>query len=380
MSAQQGPNTLPPSGGDIGEQAAEWYLRLSAKETDADDGYVDALARNAAFREWYLQSPEHLEAFLEICEVNHQSQNLSPGHHLDVEALLASRIARIIPLRNREEVALAAAPTLDRGRPRRLRAAWAAAAAVVAVVVGVLIPALRLPTHELVTGVGEQRTAKLDDGSMVVMNTNTRIAIEYSKAERSIRLLQGEALFVVEHDPQRPFIVYSHNARVRAVGTEFNVRDRKESVDVAVVEGVVQVTVSDSVADGSASQIPLPALSAPNTKAVTRVSAGEVAHVTTGSVVAAHVPTVTDSISWRERRLVFHNATLGEVAAELNRYNRIQIKVDEAVAERPLFKEAVMDVDRPQALILYANKDEGLTVEPDGENWVIRGKAAATTE
>jgi len=79
-------------------------------------------------------------------------------------------------------------------------------------------------------------------------------------------------------------------------------------------------------------------------------------------------------VSWRQRRLVFKNATLGEVASEFNRYNRVQIKVEGNVANTPMFKAAVFDADRPQALILYASNDESLSVEADGENWVIRGR------
>jgi transposase len=55
-------------------------------------------------------------------------------------------------------------------------------------------------------------------------------------------LLRGEALFVVEHNPGRPFIVSANRTKIRAVGTQFNVRRRLDDTDVTVLEGVVQVT------------------------------------------------------------------------------------------------------------------------------------------
>jgi len=366
MSPQHPYNGLVPAQSQLSEEAAEWFLCMLSPEADADDRYGNTVARNAAFREWYSRSPEHLRAFLDMCEVDHLLLKIDAEHHAEIDAIVAARKADVIPL------------YISRLARRRgkMRKAWIATAAASLVAVGLLAPTLHLDSHDFATGVGEQRTAKLDDGSIVYLNTNSQIEVHYTKGERDIRLLKGEALFVVEHDPTRPFIVTAENARVRAVGTQFNVRDRTSSVDVSVVEGVVQVTTSDAeaAAAGNGATSAPPAGKSNVAATPTRVSAGEVAHITSGHVVAAANPAVADTVSWRQRRLVFKNATLGEVATEFNRYNRIQIKVEGNVAQTPMFKAAVFDADRPQALILYASKDEALSVEADGENWVIRAR------
>ena len=358
---------IPPEQ-QLSEEAAEWFLRMLSAEPDPEDRYASTVARNAAFREWYSRSPEHLRAFFDICEVDYLSLNLNAEQHAELDAMAATRKADVIPLY--------VAPPLP--RRNRLRAFWGATAAAAALgTIAILVPTLHSRSHDFATGVGEQRTAKLDDGSIVYLNTDTQIEVSYSKGERDIRLLKGEALFVVEHDPRRPFIVTAKNARVRAVGTQFNVRDRASSVDVSVVEGVVQVTTNDTVDNApreAGTVVPATPRSGDIAATPTRVSAGEVAHVTSGRVVAAASPAVADTVSWRQRRLVFKNATLGEVASEFNRYNRVQIRVEGDVANTPMFKAAVFDADRPQALILYASKDESLSVEADGENWVIRGR------
>ncbi len=367
MSPQHPHNGLVPSQSQLSEEAAEWYLRMLSPEAEADDLYGNTVARNAAFREWYSRSPEHLRAFLDMCEVDHLLLKIDAQHHADIDAMVATRKADVIPLY---------ISPLAQHRGKMRRKAWIAAAAASLAAVGLLVPTLHLDSHDFATGVGEQRTAKLDDGSIVYLNTNSEIAVHYTKGERDIRLLRGEALFVVEHDPKRPFIVTAENARVRAVGTQFNVRDRTSSVDVSVVEGVVQVTTSDAEATPAGQGVTSVPPAGKNSVTITptRVSAGEVAHITSGHVVAAANPAVADTVSWRQRRLVFKNATLGEVATEFNRYNRIQIKVEGDVAQTPMFKAAVFDADRPQALILYAAKDEALSVEADGENWVIRAR------
>ena len=71
------------------------------------------------------------------------------------------------------------------------------------------------------------------------------------------------ALFVVEHDTARPFIVSAGTAKIRAVGTQFNVYRRSTGTDVAVVEGVVQVTADGTSPAGVAGPAPPPAVSLP---------------------------------------------------------------------------------------------------------------------
>src|SRR3546814_5131662 len=55
------------------------------------------------------------------------------------------------------------------------------------------------------TGIGEQRTFELADGSKVTLNTATEIRVDYRARERIVRLVRGQALFDVAHAPDRPF-------------------------------------------------------------------------------------------------------------------------------------------------------------------------------
>jgi transmembrane sensor len=64
----------------------------------------------------------------------------------------------------------------------------------------VVQPVRGAPT-EYVTGVGERRTIKLADGTTVTLNTRTRLAIAFTDGRRLVRLLRGQALFEVFHDP-----------------------------------------------------------------------------------------------------------------------------------------------------------------------------------
>ena len=84
------------------------------------------------------------------------------------------------------------------------------------------------------------------DGSIVTLNTNSRVAVRYTKALRRIALSQGEALFDVAKNRRRPFIVEAHDTQVRAVGTSFTVKLLPQQiVQVLVREGVIEIKRPD---------------------------------------------------------------------------------------------------------------------------------------
>ncbi len=73
------------------------------------------------------------------------------------------------------------------------------------------------------TGIGEQRSIVLADGSTVDLNSRSKIRIRFSSERRGVELIEGQALFKVAKDHARPFVVDSDGTRVRAVGTQFDV-------------------------------------------------------------------------------------------------------------------------------------------------------------
>src|SRR5690348_8670180 len=120
MDQLQRNQTPDPPDRQLSEEAAEWFLRMSASEADGDDIYSSAIERNAAFYDWYTRSPQHLKAFLDLCEVDLRSLSLDPQHRIDIEAVLARPTSDVIPLPG-------AAPTQRQRRVRLLPVSIAAA-------------------------------------------------------------------------------------------------------------------------------------------------------------------------------------------------------------------------------------------------------------
>ncbi len=203
----------------VSEEAALWLHRLERE---------DSAATRADFSCWVKQGARNLEEFLLAQAV---WRELDHAAKLPREALKAALSAKNAIRLNpgletaredlfEREAGEAAAPDATRphlrGQPSRL---WAVAAAVAVAMVCVLWLVFRPLGHgpSYVTGIGEQQALKLEDGSVIHLNTLTRVEVQYSAHDRVVRLLNGEALFLVTRDPNRPFIVVTDSARILAV-------------------------------------------------------------------------------------------------------------------------------------------------------------------
>jgi len=102
---------------------------------------------------------------------------------------------------------------------------------------------------EYQTAFGKTEQIELLDGSRITLNANShlRFAENFADQEQRKVWLDGEAFFEVEHLNKQPFIVHTDKGEVRVLGTSFNVAQRKESFEVALIEGKVQVHLPNEV-------------------------------------------------------------------------------------------------------------------------------------
>jgi transmembrane sensor len=155
------------------------------------------------------------------------------------------------------------------------------------------------------TGIGAQKRVLLADGSQVVLNTDTRLRVQYTADRRLLVLDKGEAVFSVQHNPSRPFDVSAGKTVTRAVGTVFDIDFLPDKTTVSVLKGRVHVSAA-SVRKGR-SQVELSA-----GQAVAYRAEGGI-----GPIAAADLARIG---SWQAQRIEFDDVTLREAVEEFNRY------------------------------------------------------------
>ncbi len=212
--------------------------------------------------------------------------------------------------------------------PARRRMLWGTAAAgIAATVLGGYGLATAGETYT--TRRGEMKVVPLADGSVVNLNTDSRIRVLYTAARRSIHLDRGEALFDVAKDAARPFVVSAGDTRVKAVGTSFSVlRLADTPVQITVREGVVEVDRGHQNAlDMGASEMTPLRLTA-NMRAVAPLGSGLAAPAPIRAVAVAPVE-VERAVAWREGRIAFEGETLAEAVKDFQRYSDTRIVIDD---------------------------------------------------
>jgi transmembrane sensor len=264
-------------------------------------------------REWIELDPARAELVAALERALARAVFVPPSD-LDVEGALRAVTARrdILPIRPHRG--------FWRSRP-----ALATAAVLLLVLGGTLWRSARSGGSALahVTAIGQRDSLVLEDGTRVLLGPRSRLmlAAGYGRKNRDVDLT-GVALFEVRHDAARPFRVHAGSAWISDVGTTFAVRsDSGQPVQVVVTSG--------SVTLGPAG--------APPERGVT-LTAGDLGVLhPDGRVAAEHDTATATELAWTQGRLVFDNAPLELVRAELRRWYGIELEiVDSSLAGRHL--------------------------------------------
>jgi transmembrane sensor len=281
-----------------------WCMRLEGEVGDAV---------REEFHRWLLADARHEEEYLAALSLTVATGDIPRD---TAETLIASPSAAV------------SAPAVPAPRQQVQRRTWLALAA--SVLVAVVAGALYLPQSPLVgesfaTNTGETRTVTFDDGSVVYMNTRTRLKWTGNLSQRRVELLEGEALFDVAHDEKRPFHVVLDNSEIQVLGTRFNVyRKKSGDVVVTVLEGTVGV---QELGQGS---------TRPAWKR--ELHAGErIVYRPIGLIRDVHPADALNAVKWRDGVLQLANEPLENVLDELTRYTDRRIVIrDPRIAKMPI--------------------------------------------
>lgn len=327
------------------QEACEWLVEFRVSDPDE--------ATRKAFHAWLRESPAHMGAYLEAAAIWSEGAAVDSNEKWAVDALIAQAAEDPDNVVSFQSEPL---PTARRGIAKVRHPRWIAAAAAVvltAFTAGIMAWLNHAPRYS--TGIGEQRSIVFPDGSTVNLNSRSSIRVRYSREERAVDLLQGQALFSVAKDAARPFVVSSDSTQVRAVGTQFDVYKKHGGTVVTVVEGKV------AVLDHAQPDI--------------FVSAGEQLTVERNIVERNSVPRPEPTnpvlaTAWTQRQLVFESTPLAEVAEEFNRYNERQLQIRDS-ALNTLEIDGVFSSTDPASLIRFLRARRGVQVTERASGFVI---------
>jgi len=208
------------------------------------------------------------------------------------------------------------------------------------------------------TDTGQQMQITLPDGSQVTLGARSRLTVAYTPRSRNLRLEYGEAFFVVHKDHAWPFRVHVLNDVVTAVGTQFDVRAIRNRIDVSVADGIVQVNADTPVPQplNLTNGVRQTETFGPARLLLADIRRGEsFSFVSRRGDDALTSPVVTridprKAAQWREGWLIYRDAPLRDVLADVARYSRHKIDVANPAAITQSFTGAVYKDSIPEWL------------------------------
>jgi transmembrane sensor len=259
-------------------QAVDWLLKLQSGQMSQE--------AQLAFQHWQNSHPQHAQAWARLTDIQHTFGQLQ---HKQLAKQVLTRVEQT-------------------SRRKTLKTLGT---------LGLLLPAGWLGVHSLPvlcwragyqTAVGEQKHLQLQDGTRLVLNTDTALDVHYGdvhygdvhyQAQRQITLHQGEVWLETGHQDKRTLVVTTPHGQLVPLGTRFNVHVQARQTILAVTEGAVRI----QLANGQSSVVPAGQQRAFSHDLLGRASA------------------VSDSVGyWQQGMLLAQEMPLETLLAELARY------------------------------------------------------------
>lgn len=219
------------------------------------------------------------------------------------------------------------------------------------------------PGQHYVTAPAEIRTITLADGSTITLSGAGEASVAMDGDERRVELTAGSALFDVQHDESRPFIVETPQGDIRVLGTEFVVRITGDTVRTTVLRGSVSGAAARQGLFGGQSE----AVTAQVNEEIV-LSAGD------AELIAISAEAIPRRLAWRDNMLSFDGETLNEAIAEVSRQTGWSFEL----ADPDLGAERVggyVHAD-PEAFIELMSSSLNLEARREGERHVILARRA----
>lgn len=181
--------------------------------------------------------------------------------------------------------------------------------------------------NTLIVPYGKRSEILLSDGSKVWLNSGSKLVFPASfNGDRREVFLEGEGIFEVAHNKEKPFIVKSNNHEVEVLGTVFNISNYPDegAIKTVLKSGSVQLNYKNDSFFASKKGIKI----TPGTMAV--FSKNE-KNIKTSTVA------IEKYFSWREGIFMFENDSFNTIAKKISRYYNVEITIEDKSLANELF-------------------------------------------
>ena len=178
--------------------------------------------------------------------------------------------------------------------------------------------------------IGQSRTIHLDDGSIVTLNSNSKIKVSYDVFARHINLLRGEAQFYVAKDINRPFTVTAGAKSFTALGTIFNVQKNNElDMELIVSEGQVLITKANIASSSLAEMINQETAKSYSDIIINDGEKSVIENAEQLTTTQLLPEQIQQKLAWQKGIIVFNGEPLIHALEEVSRYTHTRFEVSD---------------------------------------------------
>ena len=185
--------------------------------------------------------------------------------------------------------------------------------------------------NEVVTKRGSKSSIKLPDGTIVRLNTDSRLTyLNFTAGKNREVTLIGEAYFDVAHDSSRPFIIHTGKINIKVLGTSFNVRNypQDKELETSLIKGKIEVSLEsrpEDIITLKPTEKLIIAKEQDELATATKVKSSIDNKVVLTSITYLRHDSLVAETSWLNDKMVFVNQPLDKIAIELERKYAITI-------------------------------------------------------
>lgn len=218
-----------------------------------------------------------------------------------------------------------------------------------------------LSDYETMVPLGSQTRINLPDGTVAWLNSGSILKYKPSFGQKTRDVyLTGEGYFEVTKDASRPFLVHTSDIHVKVLGTTFNIRSYLEDnfIQVDLIEGLVDVSLNNT-------GVGQPVRLNPDEKAFYNKQSGQ---LTTSQSEA------TKSALWTTGKLSFVNASLVDIAKDLERKYNVKIRIESEQMKKEYFSGSINLNLSLYEILNYIDVDKKYKLEQNGNTIILKNK------